>query len=219
VGDDRDWLGWHRQYDDPSSSLSRRLAIVQNRLRRTIDVAPPGPLRLVSMCAGEGRDVIEALAGHRRREDVTARLVELDPRLAAAARTAARRAGLTAFEVLEADAGETDAYIGAVPAHIVLVCGVFGNISDADIHSTIAELPHLMASHATVIWTRHRRPPDVTPHIRRWFAASGFIERAFDTAPARSFGIGTHRLSRPPSAFRTSRTMFRFLGDGADAAF
>jgi hypothetical protein len=57
----RDWHAWHDEYDDPASSLSRRLVVV----RRQVDAilrARPGPTRLVSMCAGDGRDVLPVLA-------------------------------------------------------------------------------------------------------------------------------------------------------------
>jgi hypothetical protein len=33
---------------------------------------------------------------------------------------------------------------------------------------------------ATVIWTRGRRPPDLTPQVRAWFSENGFGEVAFD---------------------------------------
>ena len=59
------------------------------------------------------------LAGSPRRAEVSARLVELDPQLAGAARTAAARTGLTRVEVLTGDAGLCDAYIEAVPANLV----------------------------------------------------------------------------------------------------
>ena len=78
----RDWHAWHDAYDDPGSSLAQRLAVVQARIAAALDVAPPGPLRAVSMCAGQGRDLIPVLASHPRGRDVTARLVELDPGLA-----------------------------------------------------------------------------------------------------------------------------------------
>ena len=44
----------------------------------------------------------------------------------------------TAREVVIGDAGISDAYEGACPAHLVLSCGVFGNVSPQDIRSTIA---------------------------------------------------------------------------------
>src|SRR5947208_1455065 len=50
-----DWLEWHAPYDDPASPLGRRLAVVQQRAREAIDRAPPGPVRVISMCAGQRR--------------------------------------------------------------------------------------------------------------------------------------------------------------------
>jgi hypothetical protein len=38
--------------------------------------------------------------------------------------------------VICTDAGVTDVYAGAVPADLLLVCGVFGNIGDADVQSS-----------------------------------------------------------------------------------
>ena len=93
-----DWVEWHRDYDDPGSLLSRRLELVQGHLRAELDHAPAGDLRLISLCAGQGRDVIGVLAGHPRRDDVRARLVELDERNVAAARQAAQAAGLDGVE-------------------------------------------------------------------------------------------------------------------------
>ena len=75
-------------------------------------MAKPGPLRAISLCAGQGRDLISALAGHPRRYDVRARLVELDPRNTETARQAAQAAGLPRVEVVTGDAALTDTYAG-----------------------------------------------------------------------------------------------------------
>ena len=87
----RDWVEWHRDYDDPGSLLSRRVELVQGHLRGELERAPAGDVRLISLCAGQGRDVIGVLTGHPRRDDVRARLVELDERNVALARQAASR--------------------------------------------------------------------------------------------------------------------------------
>src|SRR6266511_1793903 len=63
-------------------------------------------------------------------------------------------------------------------------CGVFGNIPDDDVHRTIDALPQFCARDATVIWTRHRGPPDLTPTIRGWFAGTGFVELGFESTVA-----------------------------------
>jgi hypothetical protein len=150
------WLSWHRAYDDPGSALSHRLAAVQQQIRAALDAAPAGPLRVISMCAGQGRDLIGVLATHPRRGDVTARLVELDPRPAAAARASAQAADLPQVEVVTGDAALTDHYAGMVPADLVLVCGVFGNITDEHIERTVGYCTQLCAQAGTLIWTRGR---------------------------------------------------------------
>jgi hypothetical protein len=211
------WARWHERYDDPGSSLSRRLAIVQQRIRDAVSGAPAGPVRLASMCAGAGRDVIGALADHPRRADVRALLVELDPDLAATARRSATAAGLAGLEVADADASCTSAYATIVPVDVMLVCGVFGNVSDADIRATVDELPRLVAPGATVIWTRHRLDPDLTPTIREWFAGAGFEEVAFDSEEGYSFGVGTARFNGAVQPFRPEAQLFRFVGDGTGA--
>jgi hypothetical protein len=84
---------------------------VPGHLRAELDHAPAGDVRLISLCAGQGRDVIGGLAGHPP-DDVRARLVELDERNVAVARQAAQAAGLDGVEVLQADAGITDVCVG-----------------------------------------------------------------------------------------------------------
>lgn len=97
---------------------------------------------------------------------MTALFVEYDAELASRARRAAQ--GVAArVEVRQGDAAQSDAYVGAVPADLVLLCGIFGNVSDADVRRTIEAAPQLCAPRAEVIWTRHRRDPDLTPSIRR----------------------------------------------------
>lgn len=206
----RDWLGWHEHYADPDTPLSRRLRLVQRLVRDAVDAAPPGPVRVVSMCAGQGVDLLGALAGHPRREEVRARLVELDWRNAAIARAAFAAAGLPAVDVVTGDASLTDAYAGAVPADVVLVCGVFGNLADADVARTIDHLPGLCAPGATVVWTRHRRPPDLTVEIRSWLARAGFEEVAFEAPEDVLFAVGAHRLRAAPAPLAPGVRLFTF---------
>ena len=110
------------------------------------------------------------------------------------------------------DASQTDAYAGAVPADLVIVCGVFGNISDADIVGTIRTLPSVCAPNATVIWTCHRRAPDLTTDVRKWFVDAGFSEIAFEAPDGFIFGVGVNRLTRDPEPFAPARKMFDFVG-------
>lgn len=192
----RDWVEWHRGYDEPASALSARLECVKLRIARAIDACPPGPVRLLSLCAGQGRDVLGVLPSHWRRDDVRTLLVEYDGRNAEFARHGAAEAGLVQVRVRQADAGQVASFADALPADVLLLCGIFGNVSDGDIKRTVRAAPALCAPCATVIWTRHRQPPDLTPAIREWFAESGFAEVAFDELGTDTLGsVGTHRLA------------------------
>ena len=62
----RDWVAWHDAYDDPGAPLAQRLVAVQAQIAAALDGAPPGPLRAVSICAGQGRDLIGVLREHPR---------------------------------------------------------------------------------------------------------------------------------------------------------
>lgn len=72
------WQAWHDDYEDPTSELSKRLALVRARIRAWASGADEGPLRLISVCAGQGHDVVGALAAHPRRRDASGILVERD---------------------------------------------------------------------------------------------------------------------------------------------
>ncbi|WP_067828446.1 class I SAM-dependent methyltransferase [Actinomadura kijaniata] len=208
----RDWAAWHKEYDDPHSPLSRRLTLVRRRIAEILDAAPAGPVRTVSLCAGQGRDLIGAAAGHPRAADVRARLVELDPENVRAAREAALSLGLPGITAVAADASVTDAYLGAVPADLVLVCGVFGNITDADIRRTVSLLPRLCAPGAHVVWTRNRVPPDPTPDICRWFGEHGFQACWLSPPEAGVYGVGVHRFTGTPLPLEPGVRMFTFVG-------
>jgi hypothetical protein len=194
---DSHWVRWHRHYDDPSSPLSVRLRIVQAMVADVLSAAA------------------DVLATHPRAVDATALLVELDPVLVAFARERAAAAGVTGnVRIVGGDAALSRWYADDVPADLVLVCGVFGNVSGADISRTIQALPGWCREGSEVIWTRHRRPPDATPFIRAEFAAAGFDEVAFEAPDGYVLSVGRNRLERPPDAFDPGATLFEFVGDG-----
>lgn len=205
-----DWQRWHDPYRDPSSDLSRRLGIVQGRIRAWADAQPAGPLRILSVCAGQGHDVVGALGQHERRRDATGLLVELIPENVAAANAALSDAGLFGLEAVVGDAGNTSTLAAGTPAGLILLCGVFGNVPDRDVERTVAALPMLCAEGATIVWTRHRRDPDLTPSIRDWFEKAGFEEVGFSSPGPNRFAVGEHRLVAPPGRFDPNQTLFTF---------
>ena len=103
-----EWVEWHKGYA-AGSPLSKRLEVVQRLIRGALDSAPSGPIRVISLCAGDGRDLLGVIPTHPRGADVRARLVELDPQLAERARS--RAAELSqGIAVVTGDASLTNAY-------------------------------------------------------------------------------------------------------------
>lgn len=192
-----DWAAWHEPYEDLDSPLSGRLREVRRQVAAALDRAPAGPLTLLSLCAGQGLDVLPVLTDHGRGPDVAARLVELDERNCAAARKDAP----TSATVQEADAGDTASYAEVLPVDVLLLCGIFGNIDDADVARTVAAVPTLCKADASIVWTRHTHPPDLTPRLRHWFGEIG-IETAFVREPdvAAGWSVGTAVLESAADA-------------------
>ena len=204
----RDWRVWHESYADADSSLSRRLMVVRGRIGEVLD-ATEGPIRVLSLCAGDGRDILSELAA-RPSVCSTTTLVELDPELAAAARQAGSQ--LDGVEVRQGDAGVTALYEDVLPVDLLLLCGIFGNIPVDDIMATVAAVPSMLAPDGAVIWTRGRfgDEEDLRPAIREWFVETGLREVAFDGDPE-TFGVGVARAGgAPPTAAPLPDRLFRF---------
>ena len=107
---------------------------------------------------------------------------------------------MTGVQVRQADAGLVSNYADSLPADVLMLCGIFGNVSDSDIRRIVAASATMCKPGGVVIWTRHRREPDLTPQLRSWLTDAGFEEIAFDSpASATRTGVGANRLrTKPP---------------------
>lgn len=181
----KDWLAWHEAYDDPSSSLVRRLEVVRRRLGMVLDAAGE-PRLLLSLCAGDARDVIPVLAARAAWSSVSAVLVELDEELSRRAMEAATSSGLETVEVRCADAGNPASFADVLPVDVLLLCGIFGNIDHQGVNDVIDAVPQMLVEGGFVIWTRGGSYPDRRPEVRSWFRTAGLAEVSFDGAPRRS---------------------------------
>jgi hypothetical protein len=197
VGDH--WIRWHQAYDDAANPLNERRRHVVEAVTRYLDTSPPGPLTILSLCAGDATDLASALGRHPRRRDASGAAIELDPELARRA-VANLRGAAVDLEVRTADAGDAATFSDLLPVDLLLLVGIFGNISDADIERTVATVPALCRPGATIIWTRHRRPPDVSPRVRDWFEQHGCTHLRFDSPAPGGWAVGTERLDRRSSA-------------------
>ena len=74
-------------------------------------------------------------------------------------------------------------------------------------------MPQLCARRASVIWTRHRRRPDLTPRIRAWFHEAGFVERTFES-PAPDPGRWVSNSVGSRDSYERMRLCSRSFADG-----
>ena len=204
-----DWDAWHEDYADPGSNLSERLDVIQRLIADWLDETAPEPVTVMSSCAGDGRDLLGALDGRPDAGRVRATLLEADPRNADRAKIRAR--ALTGVEVRCTDASNSSGYDGIVPADLVLLCGIFGNVSDQDVHRLIATAPQFCKPGALLLWTRHRGAPDLTPQIRAWFAEHDFTEQDFVAPEDNFYSVGAHRFAGEPEPLVPDRQLFTFL--------
>jgi hypothetical protein len=205
----RDWRKWHARYDDPASSLSRRLTVVR---RRVDGLLADGHVRtILSLCAGDGRDLIPVLAECPPELRARATIVELDPTLAATARRQAAEASLD-MAVMVGDAGLTDTWREVPPVDLLMLCGIFGNVSQDDIHAAVDATPALLTPGGAVIWTRGHRgdAADLRPRIRQWFAEAGLEEVAYDEEEV-GYGVGVHRVTARAAVGAMPERLFSFV--------
>jgi hypothetical protein len=221
----RDYVEWYDAYDDPASDMSWRLRQVQAYIRYTLDQIQ-GQLTVLSLCAGDGRDVLQVLVQRDDSSRVHAALIELHPVLAQRARVFAAKSGLANVTVRTIDAGNTTAYAGSVPAgnttayagsvpaHLVIIMGIFGNISDDDLRRTIQTAPQLCQPGAVMLWSRSTDGADHNRSVRGWLAEAGFSEldyREFDHAEGERAALGAARYDGPPRPLIPGQQIFTFL--------
>jgi len=109
------------------------------------------------------------------------------------------------------DAGDSDAYVGAVPADLVLMVGIFGNISDAHLKQTIATTSQFCQPSGTLLWSRGREGGDRNDEIRASFAAAGFTELDYETINSGSRpAVGAMRYDGPFQPLVPGKHLFTF---------
>jgi SAM-dependent methyltransferase len=210
----QDWQAWHRDYDDPDSSVSHRLVEVRTRLAAVL-AEGDGPVRLLNLCCGDGRDTVPVLASSDR--EVAACLVELDPDLAEAVRRSARGAGVRA-EVRTGDAADPATYADRLPVDVLMLVGVLGNVSDTDAERTVAAAATMVVEGGTVIWSRSSRFRSEPTHgyadpaewVRDLFEAAGFETVDYLRPEHEAWRLGVGRL-REASGQPLPERLFTFV--------
>jgi hypothetical protein len=210
----KDWFEWHDLYNT-EPKLQQRLQIVREYISYSLNASPLGKIQVVSVCAGDGRDLLGTLANHPRTKDVYARLVELNPNLVERGQATIESLGLAKqIEYINGDATISSNYVGAVPADIVIVCGVFGNLAnEAELNRLLGNLSFLSKQGAFVIWTRgHSNGIPYSETVRKYLRESGFEEVDFKLTATGDMGVGIHRYIGENVAVPKEERLFVFSG-------
>ena len=210
-----DWIEWHRGYER-WPPLQARLEAVRAQLASALSACPAGHIQIISLCAGDGRDLIGALAHHPRREDVSATLVETDAELITRGEAAVSHFNLSSYvRCLRADATLADTYRAIAPAQIVLAVGVFGNVRAADEGQLVQSLQRLCRPGGSVIWTRSVVKQDgerAAERIRQRLKEAGFHEHTLTRTTPHGFAIGTHTYRGEMQRLVPGTKLFEFTG-------
>lgn len=116
------------------------------------------------------------------------------------------------MHVRTVDAGSTEAYLDLVPADLVLLVGIFGNITDRDLYATITASPQFCAPGARPVWSRDRETGgDRDDDVRAWFTQVGFLEVDYATRDSGSVpALGAMRYDGPPQPLVPGQRLFTF---------
>jgi hypothetical protein len=194
------------------ASYVKRLKVVQDQFAASLTEREPGPVRVVSLCAGDGRDVMGVLESHTRRADVTAWLVELDPKSVAAGVKARDEVGLSRNVIfIQGDATDFATYKDILPSDIVLVCGVWGHVRPEEQLSLVKALGKFCKPGGTVIWSRGlKRGMERFTELQALFERNSFERVGESFTPDGKWGVCTHRYMGKPVEVPTSGRIFNF---------
>ena len=212
-----DWHKWHKGYDR-HPALKKRLVLVRKHLSKCLDRSAPGEVRIISVCAGDGRDILRTLADHKRLADARARLVELDPQLVEDGENACEALAISSqVEFVNGDATDAGSYRAAAPANIVVMCGMLGLVGLPELPNVVRAMQALCAHKGHVVWTRRldwRNGVQQTKILRSLMAEAGFRQARlsvtsfgalFCKTAGPIFTVGTHRYDGEPVALPERR--------------
>jgi SAM-dependent methyltransferase len=194
------------------ASYRKRLDLVQDQFRTALEDADDGSVRVVSLCAGDGRDVIGVLESHERRVDVDAWLVELDRRSVQAGIKARDKADLAEqVTFLNTDATDYATYKDILPSDIVLVCGVWGHVPPDERLQLVQALGKFCKPGGVVIWSRGiGRGRARFTDLQALFEHNQFERVRESFTDDGKWAVCTHRYMGRPTVIPTTGRIFNF---------
>lgn len=140
-------------------------------------------------------------------------MVELDSLNASFLHGALGSTELKDAAVVVADAGITDVYLDAVPADLLLLGGVFANITLADASRTVTALTQMCRPGATVVWTSYGPRLDEADEVLALFETSSFERVELQRDTDGHYLVAAHRYRGPAQVLPAGQRFFGFSSD------
>ena len=110
------------------------------------------------------------------------------------------------------------AYVGAVPASLIILAGFFTFLGGADIDRMIAMLPQFCAVEATVVWARGTTGSNSAAHISELLRRAQFVEVETEVLEQPSLHVGVAQFAGTPVALEPGIRIFTFRDPNASRA-
>jgi SAM-dependent methyltransferase len=217
-----DWSS--RFYTDQHPGFVARLKVTTRMIAESLAAAPEGEIRVLSLCCGDGRDLLGALQDHPRKRDVRALLVDRDASSVQRGQQWAREQGFDGqIEFVHGDAADWTALGAWVPFDVVIISGVFVHLTIEHAQRLVALLPTLCRDGSTVVWNRRvvaaldghdpagdPIPRAQLPDLQGYFAGAGFVTAANEETGPTGHGIFRDVYRGPSVSFEPLRGIFEF---------
>ena len=217
-----DWSS--RFYTEQHPGFVARLKTTTRMIAESLAEAPAGEVRVLSLCCGDGRDLLGALRDHPRKGDVRALMIDRDASSVRRGRQWAHEQGLgERIEFVNSDAADWTGMGGWVPFHMVIISGVFVHLTVEHAQNLVGALPMLCRDGSTVVWNRRvvaastggqetgdPIPRAHLPDLRAFFAAAGFVTAACEETGPIGHGILRDVYRGPVVPFEPRSGIFEF---------
>ena len=146
------WNDWHSIYDDKESAPYKRSIITQELVNNYLNIHKKNII-ILSICSGQARDILPAIAGREDKDRITTYLLDIDKDCLEYAQEYARIHDIPNVHTINKDASLKESYDDIPKADLIVICGLFGHLSLEDITTTVSFLAYISDNDAHVIWS------------------------------------------------------------------
>ena len=174
------WNDWHIIYNDKESAPYKRSIITQELVNNYLNIHKKNII-ILSICSGQARDILPAIAGREDKDRITTYLLDIDKDCLEYAQEYARIHDIPNVHTINKDASLKESYDDIPKVDLIVICGLFGHLVPEDIATTALFLQTLIEDNATVIWSRNKFFNDHSDNIRNIFWEAKLKKYQYDS--------------------------------------